>query len=97
MLVPSNFAEIITVPRLKEIARDVRELSYKVGHDSTGDPAVYITVVLSDKATDRAILQGKYSGLESWIRQKIWDEGGHQYWPYVTLRRKREIPKAVGA
>jgi hypothetical protein len=93
---PANL-EKVTVEELQKFSPDVRNLRVTVGHDSTGDPAVYLTVILSDKVSDQAVLKGKFRNLEKWIRRTLWDEGGYQFRPYVTLRREEEEHKLAGA
>lgn len=96
MKTPSTLA-LVTLAKLRELSPEVCDLKVSVGRDSTGDPAVHLTVVLSDKVTDKAILSGKFRRLEEWIHTTIWIRGGCEFWPYVTLRREREMLEPVAA
>jgi hypothetical protein len=86
----------ITVENLQKIAPEVRDVQISVGEDHAGDPAVKLIVVLSDSVPDEAIIERKFSALESWIHKVIWEEGGYEFWPYVRLLRAYELQE-IGA
>ncbi len=87
----SELLKRLTPASLQGVEPLVRNSKATIGTDSTGDPAVFVTVVLDNAVTDEAIIGGKFGPLEDWIHQQIWEGSEYAYWPYVTLRRVAEM------
>lgn len=67
----------------------VREFRMESGPDSTGDPGVWIWVVLDDEATDRS----RFAENNRTVRKLIFDaaeEASIDRWPYIRFRSVSE-------
>ncbi len=61
------------------------------GVDSNGDEAFYVYLVFPDKTSEKALAWRKIEPMVSWVRDLIWTETGAQLWPYVKVKRQREL------
>lgn len=61
----------------------------EIGENSTGDPAVWIWLILGD---DEVNWKGeKIAKLREFVRDRIWDRGGENApWPYIHFRAVSE-------
>jgi hypothetical protein len=59
--------------------------------DSTGDEAFYIYLVFPDKTPDRALAWDKVEPMVSWVQNLVWTETGGLMWPYVKIKRHKEL------
>lgn len=73
----------------KAFARDVVRIRFNLGEDWTGDPAVYIRVVLTDEASEEEYLYDVAPRVRSKVRSEIKVEeiGLH---PYISFRSQSE-------
>ena len=69
----------------KAFARDVVRIRFNLAEDWTGDPAVYIRVVLTDKASQEEYLYDIAQRVRSKVKKeiKVEDLGLH---PYIRFR-----------
>jgi hypothetical protein len=63
-------------------------------HDSTGDPAYYIAVLLEDGTPPDDITWEKIRPIEDLIFEKVF-KGPDARWPYVRVVREREYLASV--
>ena len=59
--------------------------------DSTGEEAFYIFLVFSDKTLEKSLAWKRIEPMVSWVRDLIWNETGAQLWPYVKVKREKEM------
>jgi len=59
--------------------------------DSTGQEAFYVYLVFPDKTPDENLAWKKIEPMVSWVRDLIWTETGAELWPYVKVRRQKEL------
>ena len=81
----------ITLANLQKIAPEVRAFQVVVGEDHAGDPAVKLTVVLSDDVPEEALGRREFARIEDWVRKVIWKEGGYEFYPFVELLRESDM------
>ena len=63
--------------------------------DSTGEDAFYVFLVFPDKTPDAALTWKKIEPMVSWVRDLIWTETGERLWPYVKVKRQKELAGGV--
>jgi len=63
--------------------------------DSTGEEAFYVFLVFPDKTPDDALAWKKIEPMVSWVRDLIWTETGERLWPYVKVKRQKELAGGV--
>jgi hypothetical protein len=61
------------------------------GTDSSGVEAFYVYLVFPNKTPDESLAWKKIEPMVSWVRNLIWTETGAQLWPYVKVRRQKEL------
>ncbi len=59
--------------------------------DSTGEDALYVYLVFPDRTPEGAFAWDKIEPMVSWVRNLIWTETGARLWPYVKVKREREL------
>ncbi len=59
--------------------------------DSTGEDAFYVYLVFPDKTAEEALAWEKVEPMVSWVRNLIWTETGARLWPYVKVKRQKEL------
>jgi hypothetical protein len=59
--------------------------------DSTGEDAFYVYLVFSDKTPEKALAWERVEPMVSWVRNLIWTETGARLWPYVKVKRQKEL------
>lgn len=69
---------------------DVVLLSYVVGEDWSGDPAIYFRVVLSDRASKRSELRGAANRITSKIVDQLQPLDNWGLLPYFSFRSQAE-------
>jgi len=59
--------------------------------DSTGEEAYYVYLVFPDRTPEKALAWNKIEPMVSWVRNLIWTETGERLWPYVKVKRQKEM------
>lgn len=59
--------------------------------DSTGEEAFYVYLVFPDKTPEEALAWEKIEPMVSWVRNLIWTETGARLWPYVKVKRQKQL------
>jgi hypothetical protein len=59
--------------------------------DSTGEEAYYVYLVFPDRTPEKALAWEKIEPMVSWVQNLIWTETGAQLWPYVRVKRHKEL------
>ena len=59
--------------------------------DSTGEEAFYVYLVFPDRTPEEALAWEKIEPMVSWVRNLIWTETGARLWPYVKVKRQKEL------
>jgi hypothetical protein len=59
--------------------------------DSSGDEAFYVYLIFPDHTPDEKLSWAKVEPMVSWVRNLIWTETGERLWPYVMVKRKKEL------
>ena len=80
----------------KALGRDVVRIRFNLGEDWTGDPAVFIRVVLSDKASEEEHL----GDVAQRVRNRVWNEIGVEeigLYPYFCFRSQSETVECKDA
>ena len=62
------------------------------GHDSDGDEAFYVFLVFPNKTPEKALAWKRIEPMVSWVRDFIWTETGARLWPYVKVKRQKDLP-----
>lgn len=85
----SELAELID-EEIQGIDPEVVRVRYSFGYDWSGEPAVYFRVVLSDEASQEAMLTRVADRIESKLCDKVrlFEDWGLQ--PYFSFRSKSE-------
>ena len=68
-----------------------KEVRLSRNTDSTGEEAFYVYLVFSDKTPDEALEWEKIEPMVSWVRDLIWTETGERLWPYVKVKRQKQL------
>ena len=63
--------------------------------DSTGEDAFYVFLIFPDKTPDDALAWEKIEPMVSWVRDLIWTETGERLWPYVKVKRQKQLAGGV--
>jgi hypothetical protein len=61
------------------------------GIDGGGDEAFYVFLVFPDKTPEKALAWKRIEPMVSWVRDLIWTETGERLWPYVKVKRQKEL------
>jgi hypothetical protein len=61
------------------------------GTDSGGDEAFYVFLVFPDKTPEKALAWKRIEPMVSWVRDLIWTETGERVWPYVKVKRQKQL------
>lgn len=64
--------------------------------DSTGEAAFYVYLIFPDNTPDGKLAWKKIEPMVSWVRNLIWTETGAQLWPYVKVKRQKELAGGLG-
>lgn len=68
-----------------------KDVQLSRGTDSSGEEAFYVYLVFPNKTPDDSLAWKKIEPMVSWVRTLIWTETGARLWPYVKVRRQREL------
>ena len=68
---------------------EVVDVRFEVGLDSTGDEAVFVWIILSDKTPKRDFARDRLSVLEGAVRSALTEKQVYA-WPYVRFRTESE-------
>ena len=71
--------------------RRPRNVRSSRGTDSTGEEAFYVYLIFPDNTPDEKLAWKRIEPMVSWVRSLIWTETGAQFWPYVKVKRQREL------
>jgi hypothetical protein len=66
------------------------------GVDSEGEAAFHIYLVFRDDTSDDDLAWSKIEPMVSWVQKYVWEETGEVRWPYVRVKREREILAGLG-
>lgn len=59
--------------------------------DSEGEEAFRIYIVFSDDTPDQTLALKNIEPMISWVRDLVWQGTGQQRWPYVRVKREKDI------
>ena len=65
------------------------------GTDSDGEDAFYIFLIFPDKTPEKDLLWKKIEPMVSWVRDLVWNETGAQLWPYVKVKRQKQLARRL--
>jgi hypothetical protein len=68
-----------------------KDVQLSRGTDSSGEEAIDVYQVFPNKTPDESLAWKKIEPMVSWVRNLIWTETGAQFWPYVKVRRQKEL------
>jgi len=60
--------------------------------DSGGDEAFYVYLVFPNKTPDEDLAWKRIEPMVSWVRDLIWTETGAELYPYVMVKRQKQLP-----
>ncbi|PYI90829.1 MAG: hypothetical protein DME97_15840 [Verrucomicrobia bacterium] len=66
------------------------------GTDSDGEHAFHIYLVFSDDTPDEALQWNKIEPMISWVRDHVWKATGESRWPYVRVKRHKDVAGELG-
>ncbi|QGJ70670.1 Hypothetical protein PBC10988_23680 [Planctomycetales bacterium 10988] len=72
-----------------ELPKYVQELRFQTGSDSTGDPGIWVLVIVNEKATDSKL----FSSISRQVRDLLFgtiQDLEVDYWPYINFRSESE-------
>jgi hypothetical protein len=61
----------------------------EVGEDASGDPAIWVWIIVADDATDRPEFFDESMAIEDRIFSAL-EQAGDERWPYVRFRTRSE-------
>jgi hypothetical protein len=73
-----------------------KRVSLIEGTDSDGERAFHVYVVFPDNTPDEALAWKKIEPMVSWVRNLVWEATGKEFWPYVNVKREKEILAKLG-
>jgi hypothetical protein len=73
-----------------------KRISLMEGTDSEGEEAFHIYLVFPDNTPDEELAWNKIEPMVSWVRNLVWEGTGETRWPYIRVKREREIVAALG-
>jgi hypothetical protein len=65
------------------------------GIDSVGDEAFYVFLVFPNKTPEEDLAWARIEPMVSWVRDLIWIKTGEQLWPYVKVKREKEMAGGI--
>lgn len=68
-----------------------KRVSLIEGTDSEGEHAFHIYLAFPDDTPDEDLAWQKIEPMVSWVRKYVWDSTDGKYWPYVRVKREKEI------
>jgi len=68
-----------------------KRVSLIEGTDSEGEEAFHIYLVFPDDTRDEDLAWNKIEPMVSWVRNFVWEKTGETRWPYVRVKREKEI------
>jgi len=74
---------------------DVLTWEFEIGADSTGDPAVWLWIIVNDALADKPNFSALTANLQEQIRREF-REGQVQHWPYIRFRTASEQQALMG-
>ena len=95
MHVPRAFAQQLQLDEAiasirPALSSDVVQLTYELGHDWTGDPAIFFRIVLSDRASRREELHRATEQMENAIMMGLEPLEQWGVLPYFSYRSQAE-------
>jgi len=60
--------------------------------DSEGEESLYVYLVFPNKTPEKAFAWKKIEPMVSWVQDLILTETGGRPWPYVKVKRQKELP-----
>lgn len=66
------------------------------GTDSEGEEAFHIYLVFSDETPDEKLQWAKIEPMVSWVRSHVWQATGERRWPYVRVKRQKDVAAELG-
>ena len=101
-LTPRDFGEEQELYQLRDVSHSVpwpecvRGMSFRLGTDSTGDPAVWIWLMVEDDVViDSAEVQAELATVREALQEAI-QRAGINRWPYISVRTRTETKELVG-
>ena len=73
----------------KRRPRHVSRVVTRIGPDSTGDPAVWIWIILKDTSLAEAWARSNREELRRWAERAV-RKAGIDHWAYITFRTETE-------
>jgi len=73
----------------KRRPRHVSRVVTRVGRDSTGDPAVWIWIILKDTSLAESWVRSNREQLRRWAEKAV-RATGIEHWAYITFRTETE-------
>lgn len=64
--------------------------------DSNGDEAVYVFLVFPNRTPENALAWKHIEPMVSWVRDLVWTRTGEQLWPYVKVKRQKDLAGGIG-
>jgi hypothetical protein len=68
-----------------------KEVRLSRSSDSNGEEAFYVYLVFADRTPEEALAWEKIEPMVSWVRNLIWTETDARLWPYVKVKRQKEL------
>lgn len=68
-----------------------RRVAVVAAPDHTGDDAYFIYLVFPNRTPDKELSWNRIKPLVDWVRQTIWKADGERHFPYVRVKREREM------
>lgn len=90
--------DLISVEKLQAQGfKNVREVHIDEGHDSTGDPAYFIWVLMDDAVPDAALKWADLEPLDNLIFQTAWQFSRQKIYPHIRVQKVSEWHAAEAA
>lgn len=59
--------------------------------DHTGDDSYFVYLVFPNATPDGDLAWGRIKRLVEWVWETIWKADGERHWPYVQVKRERDM------
>jgi hypothetical protein len=101
-LIAPHLGEELDLRRIADATRSVPWANYilgadyRIGTDSTGDPAVWIRLIVKDDVEiESPTVQAELARVRGAYREAI-QKAGIERWPYITVRTRSEVKDLIG-
>ncbi len=68
-----------------------KKVAVTFAEDHTGSPSYFVYLIFPNATPDSTISWNKIQPMISWVRNVIRREDGERHWPYVQVKREKQM------